>query len=107
MIAVIAKVQFSMCWAAKSQPPTIPFIVDWGNRKPFARANLPRLPIQFRISLTGKFSSSKIVSMREGLGELLLQPRINHFSNGPSLLASATHVFCAGHYPSHLRLARG
>ncbi len=60
-----------------------------------------------KYNLMGKSSLSRTVWMRGGLGELLLEPLINHFSNGPSLPTSATHVLSAGHDPGHLWPARG
>jgi hypothetical protein len=62
---------------------------------------------QFWISVRRRWSLSGRAWMREGLGELLLEPLIDHFPNGPSLLTSAAHVLCAGHDPGHLWLARG
>jgi hypothetical protein len=65
------------------------------------------LPIPVLNQFGGKIVTFQSVSIRERLGELLLEPLIDHFSDGPSLLTSAAHVLGAGHDPGRLRLARG
>lgn len=71
------------------------------------KASVLWLPIQVLNRSYRGIASFQVRVDEKWLGELLLEPLIHHFSDGPSLLASAAHVLSAGHDPGHLRLARG